>query len=256
MATVNLERTADPASEQAFSGLIGAEYEMLKLICPAAADMSRQVGAFLAGWQCPGAVAGRRLKVLEIGCGTGITTAALLHARADTEMTAVDIAAPMLAQAKANLAAWNDSGRLHFVESDALSFVKELPGGSVDVVASGYAFHNFLDDYRCEIVRELHRVLRPGGVLINGDRYALDNTIEQTRVIQDELRQYFRVFAELKRPDLLEDWTLHLFSDEAPEHVMRLGPALALYRGVGFDPVRVHERYRNNAVVSAEKPRA
>jgi ubiquinone/menaquinone biosynthesis C-methylase UbiE len=257
MATATVTQApADPASAQAFSGPIGAEYEMLKLICPAAADMSRQVGALLAGWQQPGTGAERPLKVLEIGCGTGITTAALLHARADTEITAVDIAAPMLAQAKGNLTAWSDAGRLYFVETDALCFVKGLPMDSVDVVASGYAFHNFLDDYRCEIVREVHRVLCPGGVLINGDRYALDDSIEQTRVIQDELRQYFRVFAELKRPDLLEDWTLHLFSDEAPEHVMRLEPALALYRDVGFDPVRVLERYDNNAVVSAEKPRA
>lgn len=247
---------ADPASEQAFSGPIGQEYAMLKLICPAAADMSRQVGAFVGAWQQADAVPDEPLTLVEIGCGTGITTAALLGARSDLDLTAVDIAAPMLAQARTNLAAWIETGRLRLVENDALSLLAGLPADSVDVVASGYAFHNFLDDYRKEVVREVYRVLRPGGVFVNGDRYALDDSVAQTRVIQDELRQYFRVFTELQRPDLLEQWVLHLVSDEAPVHVMRLAPALELYRQTGFDPVRVHDRYQNNAVVSAEKPRA
>jgi ubiquinone/menaquinone biosynthesis C-methylase UbiE len=246
----------DPASAEAFSGAIGREYEMLKLICPAAADMSRQVGVCVGAWQRPDAPSTGPAAILEIGCGTGITTSALLHAQPDTAITSVDIAATMLAQAEANLAAAIEAGRLRLVESDALSFLFDVPAESVDIVASGYAFHNFLDGYRTQVIREVYRVLRPGGVLINGDRYALDDTAEQTRVVQDELRQYFRVFAELQRPDLLEQWTLHLFNDESPGHVMRLEPALALYRTVGFDPVRVEDRYANNAVVSAEKPRA
>lgn len=246
---------ADPASEHAFSGLIGQEYEMLKLICPAAADMSRQVAVQVSAWQPPDDPPAGHLAVVEIGCGTGITTAALLHARSDATVTAVDIAAPMLVQARTNLAEWRETGRLRLIENDALSFLRGLPRDSVDIIASGYAFHNFLDDYRTQVVREVYRVLSPGGVLINGDRYALDDTEQQTRVIQEELRQYFRVFSELRRPDLLEQWTLHLFADEAPEHVMRLEPALALYRKVGFEPVHVHVRYQNNAVVSAAKSR-
>ena len=254
--TTTTPAPGDPASEQAFSGRIGQEYEMLNLICPAAADISRKVGAFVRAWQPPESVAGRRLTVVEIGCGTGITTSALLQARGDTEITGVDIAGAMLAQAEANLATWMGLGRLRLLECDALSFVAGLSAHSVDIVASAYAFHNFLDEYRARFIGEVFRVLRPGGLLINGDRYALDDAQEQTRVVQDELREYFRVFSELRRPDLLQDWILHLFSDEAPERVMRLQSALTLYRNTGFDPVRVHDRYRNNAVVSAEKPRA
>jgi ubiquinone/menaquinone biosynthesis C-methylase UbiE len=258
MSTVNRGLTQlQRGSDEAFGGLIGREYEMLKLICPAAADMSRQVGVYAGAWTPPQSdrPAGK-LKIIEIGCGTGITTSALLHARDDAEITAVDLEATMLEQARRNLSGSIESGRLVTVESDALSFLKGLPDAGVDMIASGYAFHNFRDEYRNAVVGEMFRVLRPGGVFVNGDRYALDDPLEQLKVVQDELRQYFEVFARIKRPDMLEQWVIHLFSDESPDHVMRLASALSLYRAAGFDPVHVHDRYQNNAVVSAEKPLA
>jgi tRNA (cmo5U34)-methyltransferase len=239
---------------QPFNGLLGEEYAMLQLICPAAADMSRHVGMFVRRWNGESRRSGAPLEVVEIGCGTGITTLTLLSARDDLSITAVDIAPAMLAQARNSLASWVAEGRVRLVESDVLLFLGGVTSDSVDLVASGYAFHNFEQDYRRQTIAEVYRVLKPGGVFVNGDRYALDDTLAHLRVIQDEVRHFCATFTKLGRLDLLEQWIVHLFSDESPDHVMPLTPALQSYRDAGFSPVAVHVRALNNAVVSADKP--
>lgn len=255
MDTKNLQSPEDPMQVQSpFDGLIGEEYAMLRLICPAAAEMSRHVGDFVGRWPAAAKPGSEPLQVLEIGCGTGITTLALLAARDDQRITAVDIAPAMLTQAREQLDPWVREGRVRLVESDALAYLRQLENGSFDLIASGYAFHNFRQDYRRQAINEVYRVLRPGGVFINGDRYARDDTLEHLQVIQDEVRHFFATFTRLGRLDLLEQWIVHLFSDESPDHVMPLASALQSYRDAGFSPVTVHERCANNALVSAEKP--
>ncbi|CAL1239683.1 class I SAM-dependent methyltransferase [Candidatus Methylocalor cossyra] len=238
-------------AETLFEGPIAEEYELLRLICPAAADMSRRVGEWVSAWTPPNP---GTLDVLEIGCGTGITSLHLLNGRADLRLTGIDNAPAMLAQARRNLAPALAEGRLRLIEADALSHLRGLPSASVDLVASGYALHNFLDSYRDRVLAEIHRVLKPGGAFVNGDRYALDDTREHLRSTQDEVRVYFRTFLELNRPDLLEQWVVHLFSDESPDHIMRLAPALERMEETGFRPVTVHFRDGVNALVSGAKP--
>jgi ubiquinone/menaquinone biosynthesis C-methylase UbiE len=235
--------------ERLFSGQLGAEYAMLKLICPAAAEMSQRVGAAVAGWN-----PGTALEVYEIGCGTGITSECLLQARGDIVVTAIDNEPAMLAQARANLASWLEQGRLRLLETDALSGLAALPESSVDVVASGYVVHNFLQGYRAQVLEEIYRVLKPGGVFVNGDRYALDDTAAHTRLTQDEARHWFQAFAAIGRYDLLEQWIIHLFSDESEDHIMRLAPALSKLAGLGFDPVAIPFRAGVNTLVVATKP--
>jgi len=94
-------------AERLFSGSIGQEYDMLKVICPSAAKVSHKVGQALAEW-----APGRSLDVFEIGCGTGITSLSLLTAREGMTLTAVDNEPDMLNQARHNLAEWVESGRL------------------------------------------------------------------------------------------------------------------------------------------------
>jgi ubiquinone/menaquinone biosynthesis C-methylase UbiE len=245
-------------AERLFSGPIGAEYDMLKLICPAAAAMSARVGAFAASVP---AAPGRPLNVIEIGCGTGVTTLALLESRSDLVITALDNEPAMLAQARVALAGFMDQermdhGRLRLVEIDALAGLSALPTGGIDMVASAYAAHNFLEPYRRKVLAEIFRVLGPGGIFVNGDRYALDDAAEQTRLTQEEVRHYFKTFAALQRFDLLEQWVVHLFSDESADHIMRLGPSLATMQGIGFDPVAVHFRDGVNTLLTAAKPAA
>ncbi|QJD30199.1 class I SAM-dependent methyltransferase [Methylococcus geothermalis] len=238
-------------AERLFSGLMAEEYEKLKLICPAAADMSRRVGEFLADW-----VQGRAgpNRVLELGCGTGVTTAALLAALGEAPLTAIDSEPAMLVQARANLAPWIEAGRLRLIQNDALSFLRAQDDDSVDAVASAFTLHNFMYGYRSEVMREIFRVLKPGGLFVNGDRYGLDDTLEHTRLIQEEVKQYFKTFRELDRLDLLEHWIVHLFSDESPDRVMRLAPALEHMAQIGYQAVTVHYRNEVNALVSGVKP--
>lgn len=239
-------------AEHLFHGPIADEYDMLKQICPSAAEMSRRVGAFIGSWMP--AYPYTHLNLLEIGCGTGITTAHLLAYRDHIEITGIDNAPAMLSQARQNLAEALEKGQLHLIENDALSHLQGIQAGSVDIVASAYALHNFLNGYRRQVLEEILRVLKPGGLFINGDRYAVDDANEHLRNTQEEVKDYFRVFLEMNRPDLLEQWIVHLFSDESEDHIMRLQLALDAMAEIGFRDTALHFRDGVNALVSSVKP--
>jgi ubiquinone/menaquinone biosynthesis C-methylase UbiE len=239
-------------AENLFTGPIAEEYELLRLICPAVADMSRRVGDFVAALPKP--EPGRTLEVLEIGCGTGVTTLNLLQGRSDLRITALDFSGDMLDKARRNLAPAIADGQVRLVESDALSELLGTEAESFDLVASGFAIHNFMDGYRGRVLAEILRVLKPGGVFVNGDRYALDDPEAHLLGVQEEVRGWFRVFLEMNRPDMLEEWIVHLYSDESPHHVMRLAPAVDAMKAAGFDPVEVHYREGAAALVSGARP--
>lgn len=242
--------TMEPRSERLFSGLIGETYDLLRLLCPEAADMSHRVGQAVAALP----PAKQPLRAVELGCGTGVTTLALLQSRGELRLTAIDNEPTLLEQARRNLARWAHSGHLHFVETDALSALGALPDNGIDLIASAYTLHNFLEPYRRAVIREIHRVLRPGGSFINGDRYALDDTEAHTRLVQQEAAAYFERIRPSGRYDVLQQWIVHLFSDESPDHVMRTAPSLAWMTEVGFRPITLLHRDGVNALVQATKP--
>ncbi|RQW77390.1 MAG: class I SAM-dependent methyltransferase [Methylococcus sp.] len=240
-------------AEHHFHGAFADEYHFLQRICPPAAVMSRLVGEFVRDWAAPGH--DRQLSVLELGCGTGFTTRHLLLGRTDIRLLSVDNAPAMLNQAREFLADAVEAGRLELREADALGALRSQPDQSVDIVASAYTLHNFLFGYRHQVLAEILRVLRPGGVFVNGDRYAMEDAAAHLANTQTELTGYFRILLdEMQRPDLLEQWVLHHFSDESEEHLMKLSPQLAEMTELGFESLQVHFRETVNALVSGVKP--
>ena len=240
-------------AEHLFHGAFADEYHFLQRICPPAAVMSRLVGEFVRDWAATNDE--RPLSVLELGCGTGFTTRHLLYARPDMRLLSVDNAPAMLNQAREFLADAVAAGRLELREADALAALRSLPDQSVDIVASAYTLHNFLFGYRHQVLAEILRVLKPGGVFVNGDRYAMNDAATHLANTQAELTGYFRILLdEMQRPDLLEQWVLHHFSDESEEHIMKLSPALEEMGELGFEAIKVHFRETVNALVSGVKP--
>jgi demethylmenaquinone methyltransferase/2-methoxy-6-polyprenyl-1,4-benzoquinol methylase len=96
-------------------------------------------------------------KVLDICCGTGDMTGALLRRRpADGEpVVAADFSVEMLARARRKLA----GRRVEVIEADAL----RLPfgDGSLDLITTAFGFRNLVN-YSAGLV-EFFRVLAPGG---------------------------------------------------------------------------------------------
>lgn len=233
-----------------FSGVIGQDYDMLNLICPLATKMSHLVGETLKNYATTKT---DKLSVVELGGGTGITTLALLNASENTHILSIDNEPVMQNQAKKNLSAWVEKGQLAFSENDALTALKNLPNNSVDVIASAYTLHNFLNTYRAEVVVEMFRVLKSGGQFINGDRYGLDDISQHTRTIQTEVAEYFRILIAENKLDLLQHWIIHLFNDESENHVMREAVALEQLKNAGFKNVTLTNRTAVNALVTATK---
>lgn len=233
-----------------FSGVIGKDYDMLNLICPLATKMSHLVGETLKNYAT---TKSDELTVVELGGGTGITTFALLNASQNTQILSVDNEPVMQNQAKITLAKWVESGQLAFSSHDALTALQNLPNSSVDVIASAYTLHNFEHSYRVKVIFEIYRVLKSGGIFINGDRYALDDISAHTKATQNEIADYFRILIGENKLDLLQHWIIHLFNDESENHIMRESISLKQLCDAGFENVEISNRTAVNALVTAQK---
>lgn len=232
-----------------FTGRIGEEYGFLSIMCPNVVTLTRNLGSTIAAWRPDTALQG-----LEIGCGTGLSTLSLLSQRENLHLRAFDASLVMLEQARENLAEYVNAGRVEFIESDALAFLQQQPDASIDIVASNYTIHNFLHDYRDKVFAEILRVLRPGGLFANGDRFAMDDRAQHLASTQADVRHWFKAFTELQRHDLLEDWIVHLLSDESPDHIMYSSTTLSTMRSLGFADVRSSYREGVDMLVTAMKP--
>src|SRR5207244_4908073 len=99
-------------------------------------------------------------RLLDFGCGTGEFLRALRRSRAALELVGCDVSAGMLATARRR---W-DAGplpALHAVPAGPLAFAD----AEFDLVTVMCVFHHVPPAERPGIVRELLRVLRPGGVV-------------------------------------------------------------------------------------------
>jgi ubiquinone/menaquinone biosynthesis C-methylase UbiE len=112
------------------------------------------------------AVAGDRpIRILDIGCGTGVFAARLSAAFPGAQVWGIDLVAGMLAKGAVR---WRThAGHVHPVQADS----ERLPfdADTFDVVTCANSFHHYPHQDRA--VAEMHRVLRPGGRLLLIDGY-------------------------------------------------------------------------------------
>jgi tRNA (cmo5U34)-methyltransferase len=177
----------------------------------------------------------------------------MLSADERLSVLSIDNEPAMQNQARKNLRQWEEAGRLAFIDEDALTALRKLKPASFDILASAYTLHNFQTQYRAQVLQEIFRILKPAGRFINGDRYALDDIAAHTRSTQREVAHYFKILMDLKRPDVLEHWIIHLFNDESENHIMREKLALQQLAETGFKEITLSHRQEVNALVCATK---
>jgi tRNA (cmo5U34)-methyltransferase len=121
--------------------------------------LPRQVGEFELLDALPRVIG----DLLDLGCGNARLAKLVCehHPEIDT-VVAVDTSEPMLELARTNLLA---ERRVDIREHDLNDSLLTL--GSFDAVVSGFAVHHVNDDRKRELFREVHDILRPGGVFAN-----------------------------------------------------------------------------------------
>ena len=100
-------------------------------------------------------------RVLDLGCGTGATTLVAKRAQPGIDIVGLDPDAKALARATRKAA--RDRLAIDFQQGfgDALPFAD----GSFDRVLSSFMFHHLESGQKPGVLREVRRVLRPGGRL-------------------------------------------------------------------------------------------
>ncbi len=120
-------------------------------------------------------------RVLDVGCGTGVSAFAFKGAFPDDQVVGLDISRPMVRIARRR----DLQGRCTFVVGDACHL--PLADASVDVVA-GHSFLYLVPD-RAGALREIRRVLRPGGrlVLLEPHRQGWSTDLSSLRRVAGDL---------------------------------------------------------------------
>lgn len=236
--------------EKRFSGKMGEQYDLLTKAYPKYDELHQVLADAIAGHHSQNN--GNGIRVLEIGCGSGITSEFILKSRGDLFLTAIDNEPKMIAQAGENLEDDIMKKRLTLIQADALEYLGSAISGSLGAVASGFTLHNFLGDYRTSVMKEIYRVLEPGGLFVNADKYSLDGQAMFDELAL-QLERFFNAFVPLGKIDLLREWVLHNVADQAPDRVMRENDAVKEMEELGFMDINVHYRHGLEAVVSGKK---
>lgn len=151
---------------------------------------------------------------LDLGCGPGSLSQRLLARFPGARAIAVDIDPVMVAVGRGALG--SADGRLRWIEADLASpgWLDELDGTQVDAVLSTTALHWLEPEPLGRLYRDLGRLLRPGGLFLNGDHLAFGPALP--------------TLARLSQRTLDEQWTDASFAARGIETAEQWWDALAL----------------------------
>lgn len=107
--------------------------------------------------------------IVDIGCGTGFFTSALLDAFPQARAVCIDGSQDMLSVARTQLA---PTGRAQFVHSRFEQIDWSDFHGGVDVVFSALAIHHLEHEQKWRLFERIHDALAPRGLFIMIDQFA------------------------------------------------------------------------------------
>jgi tRNA (cmo5U34)-methyltransferase len=195
---------------------------------------------------------GKTIHILDMGCGTGLTSLAILKRVKNVHITAVDSEKVMVEQATDRLKNYIKQGKIRIVQAEGLQFMKKLKQESFDVFATALTLHNFKKILRKQFIKEAHRILKNKGLFVNADKYASDNVCRHRNDLQFQLA-CFNKFDRLHLPAIKKEWVGHYLNDMKKDRIMRINESFQELRKLGFThPSQIFRRHMFGVVTAVK----
>jgi tRNA (cmo5U34)-methyltransferase len=177
------------------------------------------------------------LRAIDLGCGTGTVTQAVVDAFPNAHVTCLDLAENMIAMAQSKMA---DFPQVSYVLSDFNIFEFD---GRYDVIVSSLALHHLAtDDEKRRLYRRIYESLNAGGVFYNGDVVLASNEFLQT-VYMGKWVEFMR--RKVSEEEIEDKWIRKYQAEDRPAGLI---DQMAWMADIGFADVDVIWKYYNFAV--------
>lgn len=174
----------------------------------------------------------KEMKLLDLGCGTGLELDELFPLMPDMQVTGVDMSGKMLDKLRQKHADRN----LTLIQGDYSS--TEFPPDFFDAAVAVQTMHHFREEEKLRLYRKILTALKPGGMYVETDYTAGDWEEEQAMLLEAD-----RLIAETGDSSTL----FHIDVPFTAEH------QLTLLRRAGFTHVKLVWKKDAAAVITALK---
>lgn len=144
--------------------------------------------------------------VIDLGCGTGTVSAAILERYPQAKITCVDIAEKMVASAKNKL-----GNKCTYVQADLNKFKFDK---SYDVIVSSLALHHLSNKSEKQLLYDkIFQALEKGGLFINLDVILGDNEAIQERNMEKWIEHMMK---SVPKKEVYEKWLPAHYNSDNP----------------------------------------
>lgn len=182
-----------------------------------------------------------KLKMLDLGIGTGLTAWYVLNKFPNSRIDGIDFSSEMLKQAKKRMGIFNS--RVNLIEAD---FTEHKLNGDYNVIFSAAAIHNLLNGEKKKLFNKIYDHLSKGGCFINAD-FIKFKSARLTRKTTDFYEKFLKENLAGKE---LKHWFRHFKKEDLPSTI---DEQFAWLKEAGFSYAECCWIYQNIAVVYAIK---
>jgi tRNA (cmo5U34)-methyltransferase len=198
--------------------------------------------------------------IVELCCGEGLLTEAVLEAYPDCSILAMDGSTEMLTKAQSRLSRFGDRCRCQLFDLASTSWRSFSPPANAFI--SSLAIHHLPEPKKQALFKDIHRNLTPGGMLVIADVLEVAGLAGKKLAAEEWDRAVRHLSMELDGDDkafnffITEGWNMHRYLD--PEDIDKPSPIFSQLKWLeeaGFTDIDVNWLYAGHAVFSARKSR-